>query len=391
MAETVTPSVRGTQRTRVVLLLLVAGVATGAGSAALVAAVYAALGLPAASTTAAVVVAGVALVFDVVGRPRPFDVRRQVPQVWGRLFAPETVAVLYGARLGVGPLTILTSWLWWAAFAVAVTLGPLAAAAAGAAFHVARVATMLAVTAGAQTCMPARVAGVRARERAVARVAVVIAAMLALATAVTGCSSDDDAAPRPATAATPSATRTPPTPSTSPSAAPPTPETLTVHDLLPETTLPGFDRVPDGRRGAGPLDLDDAAGAERDAAAERSLLTTRGFERGLARVWTGPEDDTVYAAVYEFADAAGASAYLADGRETLQARRVREFPVEQGFGFTQVDETSQGAFVGHAVAFTAGHRYALVIVGGDGSRRTPDEARDVARRVWDGLAPSLPR
>jgi hypothetical protein len=221
---------------------------------------------------------------------------------------------------------------------------------------------------------------------------VVTVAALALATAVAGCSDDDeDGAVRPSAAATPSTTRRVATPSTSPSASPPTPETRALDDLLPETTLPGFDRVPDGRRGAGPLDLDAAAAAERDTAAERALLTTRGFERGVARVWSGPEDDTVYVAVYEFADDAAASAYLADGRETLQARQVREFPVEQGFGFTQVDETSQGAFVGHAVAFTAGHRYALVIVGGDGSRRTPDEARDVARRVWEGLAPSRPR
>jgi hypothetical protein len=33
-------------------------------------------------------------------------------------------------------------------------------------------------------------------------------------------------------------------------------------------------------------------------------------------------------------------------------------------------------------------RYALVVVGGDGSRRTPDDARDVARRVADRLSPA---
>jgi hypothetical protein len=386
VAETVTPSVRGTQRIRVVVVLLVAGAVTGGATAALAGAFWRALDLPRVPVAVA---AGIALVAVALAaaRVRPLDVRRQVPQLWGRLFSPETVAVLYGARLGVGPLTILTSWLWWAAVAIAVTLGPLAAAVVGATFHVARVVTMLAATAGAQSCMPARIASVRRRERRVARAVIAVAAVLALAAVLASCSSGDDDA-RAAVPTTPA----PPSPTTTTRAPlPRTPETDALDALLPDDALPGFTRVPDGTRGAGPLDLDAAAAAERDVHAERAVLQTRRFRRGIARVWTGPDDDadTVYVAIYEFADAAGASAYLEDGRELLEARKVTTFPVDLpgAFGFTQIDESRADPFAGHAVAFTSGNRYALVIVGGDPGRRVPDEARAVATAVAARLSP----
>ena len=393
MAETVTPSVRGTQRIRVVALLVLAGAATGSASAALVGAVWQALDLPRASVVVAAAIALVAVALDAAG-VRPLDIRRQVPQLWGRLFAPETVAVLYGARLGVGPLTILTSWLWWAAIAIAVTLGPLPAAAVGASFHVARVITMLAATAGAQSCMPDRIAAVQRRERGAARAAVALTAVLAL-TAAASSDLSRKSSPQRADSAKSSA-GVDPAPATTQTHAsvPRTPETDALDALLPDAPLPGFTRVPDGTRGAGPLDLDAAAAAEQDAPAERAVLQTRRFRRGIARVWTGPDDDsdTVYVAIYEFADAAGASAYLEDGRELLQARKVTEFPVELpgAFGFTQVDESGADPFAGHAVAFTSANRYALVIVGGDPGRRTPDEARTVAAAVAARLSPATP-
>jgi hypothetical protein len=397
VAETVTPSVRGTLRVRVVVALLAAGVVTGAASAALPGAVWRALDLPRASVAVAALVALVAVGLDAV-HVRPLDIRRQVPQLWGRLFAPETVAVLYGARLGVGPLTILTSWLWWAAIAIAVTLGPLPAAVAGASFHVARVATMLAATAGAQSRMPDRIALVQRRERDVARVAIALAAVAALAVASSDFSresrppradsakSSGGAASGPASAPAASATTT-----TSRPPVPRTPETDALDALIPDDPLPGFTRVPDGTRGAGPLDLDAAAAAEHDTQAERAVLETRHFRRGIARVWVGPDDpgDTVYIAIYEFADAAGASANLEDGRELLEARKVTRFPVDVpgAFGFSQIDESGAGPVAGHAVAFTSANRYALVIVGGEPGRRTPDEARSVAAAVAARLSP----
>jgi hypothetical protein len=387
VAETVTPSVRGTQRIRVVVLLVLAGVVAGAASAAVVGALWHALRLPRATVGVAAAITLAAVALD-AAHVRPLDVRRQVPQLWGRLFSPETVAVLYGARLGVGPLTIVTSWLWWAAIAIAVTLGPLAAATVGASFHVARVATMLAATAGAQSSMPDRIASVQRREHRVARAVIALAAALALGAVLASCSSGGDDAP--AAAAPPTTAATSTTTTTRPPVAR-TPETDALDALRPDDTLPGFTRVPDGTRGAGPLDLDAAAAAERDAQAERAVLQTRRFQRGVARVWTSPGDrgDTVYVAIYEFADPAGASAYLEDGRELLEARKVSEFPVDVpgAFGFTQVDESGPDPFVGNAVAFTSGNRYALVIVGGEPGRRTPDEARGVAAAVAARLSP----
>lgn len=389
MTETVTPSVRGTQRIRVVVLLVLAGVVTGGASAAVLGALWHTLDLPRASVGVAAAIALVAVALD-AAHVRPLDVRRQVPQLWGRLFSPETVAVLYGARLGVGPLTILTSWLWWAAIAVAVTLGPLAAAVVGASFHLARVVTMLAATAGAQSRMPDRIASVQRRERRISGAVIALAAVLALAAVVTSCSSGGDDAPA-ATATTTTTTVSSTTTTTTRPPVPHTPETDALDALLPDDTLPGFTRVPDGARGAGPLDLAAAAAAERDSNAERAVLETRRFRRGVARVWTGPDDaaDTVYVAIYEFAAAAGASAYLEDGRELLEARKVSEFPVDLpgAFGFTQVDESGSDPFAGHAVAFTRDNRYALVIVGGDPGRRTPDEARAVAAAVAARLSP----
>jgi hypothetical protein len=99
------------------------------------------------------------------GRPRPLAVGRQVPAAWGRLFAPTTVAVLYGARLGIGPLTILPTWLWWAAAVAAAALGPGPAALAGAVFGAVRGASMILVAEYVRHAPPQRMARLRATER----------------------------------------------------------------------------------------------------------------------------------------------------------------------------------------------------------------------------------
>lgn len=124
---------------------------------------------------ATVVVVGALLADRTV---RPLAVGRQVPVEWSRLFAPGLVAVLYGARLGVGPLTILSSWLWWAAFLVAVSLGPATATLAGATFGAVRCLTMLGVGEYAHRAMASRMARLRAGEPA-ATVAAAVAALAA--------------------------------------------------------------------------------------------------------------------------------------------------------------------------------------------------------------------
>ncbi|HUF32581.1 MAG TPA: hypothetical protein VMN58_05155 [Acidimicrobiales bacterium] len=165
---------RGAEGVWVVAVLALAGVATGGLVGLALGAAWAGAGgepLPPAGAAAA---AGVAVVADLAhrttGRLRPLAVGRQVPQAWGRLFGPGTAALLYGARLGVGPLTILTSWTWWAMLLVAASLGPWASAATGAAFAVARVTTMVVVVAGARSgpAMGRRMAALRHREPVVA-------------------------------------------------------------------------------------------------------------------------------------------------------------------------------------------------------------------------------
>lgn len=98
---------------------------------------------------------------------RPPSVRRQVPREWGRLFGARGAAVLYGARLGVGPLTILRSWLWWAGTIVLATASPWWSAAGGAVYAMSALA-LIAATASAMgpdgTVAAPFVARVRAME-----------------------------------------------------------------------------------------------------------------------------------------------------------------------------------------------------------------------------------
>ena len=109
------PSVRGRERGVVVALL--AGTA-GCGAA------WSALVGPALNVWAVAALVLGCVVLDSVRVVAPFSVMRQVPQLWGRIFSAPVVAVLYGARLGVGPLTILRTWLWWGAFVAGSSAGP---------------------------------------------------------------------------------------------------------------------------------------------------------------------------------------------------------------------------------------------------------------------------
>jgi hypothetical protein len=127
-------------------LLVGAGTSTGVLSGLIVGV----LGgwLPDVSTAGAITAVVLALALDGLARsgagPSPPARRRQVPQTWGRIMPARAVAVLYGAQLGVGPLTFLVTWLWWATMLVAATHDAAAAALTGAAFGFVR---LLAVTA----------------------------------------------------------------------------------------------------------------------------------------------------------------------------------------------------------------------------------------------------
>ena len=159
------------------------------------------------------------------------------------------------------------------------------------------------------------------------------------------------------------------------------PEDQALAALLPtEVPLPGFGRADDAL-GAGVLDLDRAAAAEADMAAERARLESRGFVRGASRAWVDPAQDVAYLALYEFESAEGASAYLEEGVERLEAREATPFEVpgvEGARGFTTVEESPQGDFTAHAVTFTRGDRWVLALVGSPGASRSQDDARAVA-------------
>lgn len=108
---------------------------------------------------------GADLALALRGWPRPPSVRRQVPQEWSRLFAPRTVALLYGARLGVGPLTILNTWVWWGALVAAALIGPATTALAGGLFGLTRTGVSLVASEWGRPAMPERMGALRRRER----------------------------------------------------------------------------------------------------------------------------------------------------------------------------------------------------------------------------------
>ena len=373
---------RGAERIRVVGLLALTGALTGALVGLALGALWDVAGLPAATGTFALVAALVAAALDAlvltVGRPRPLAVNRQVPVEWGRMFSPSTTAVLYGARLGVGPLTILRTWTWWAAVVVAAACGPWVGAAVGAVFAVARTITMEVAVRRIRegVAMSHRVSTLRGAEKRIGWLVIALVVVLPLA----ACSDDGD----PAKETGPTREPTPTTegelelePSTTTTT---TPEDATLADLLIDESLPGF--VP---AGVEVLDLAAAAEAEVDPEAERALLETRSFQRGVSRRFVNEDEDVVYVAAYEFATPRDAEFYLADGVETVSARGATTFDagVEGAFGFT----TREPGFTAHAVAFTRAHRWFLVLVGSETGGRTEDEVKQLAAQQSGRIGP----
>jgi hypothetical protein len=362
VAETVAPSVRGRQRMQVVSVLATSATATGALAGFVLGVV---LGVPARLAGVPVVVGAVVLL-DLAG-VRPLAVGRQVPRTWTRAFSLPTAALLYGARLGVGPLTVLNTWLWWGAAVLGAAAGVWWSTVVGAVFGLTRVLVMVASTRGVEVDMPGRMARLRGGERLVR----LSAAALALAFALVACNDDEHRASTPTTT---SPTNTP---------APTVPPVVVDEGVLLADAGPGFTRVPDDDRpGLGPLDLAAAAKAEADTSAERALLETRRFRGGRARAWRAADGDEAYAAVYEFADAAGAAAYLQDGLVTLEGRGAARYAVEEvadATGFSQAERRATGAVTSHGVVFTRGARFFLVVVATARPDSTPGQAAALAR------------
>jgi hypothetical protein len=163
--------VRGRAKALVAALLVGSAAATGAllGFAAGVAWALSGLGQVPRGLVGGLV-AG-ALVLDLVarrtGRLGPPSVGRQVPREWSRLFAPPTVAVLYGARLGVGPATILPTWLWWVLLLLGASAGVWTSVAGGAVFGATRTLVMVGLAEWVRHRAAPRMARLRAAEPAI--------------------------------------------------------------------------------------------------------------------------------------------------------------------------------------------------------------------------------
>ncbi|HUQ39897.1 MAG TPA: hypothetical protein VM030_07050 [Acidimicrobiales bacterium] len=181
---------RGWSRAMVAGVLVAAATVTGGLTGFVLALPWLAAGRDGAAPGVVAGMLALAAVADIAatarGRPQPWAVRRQVPREWGRIFPPAGAALLYGARLGVGPLTILSTWLWWAAVVGAAGLGPGPSALVGAGFGMVRTLLMIAVAAGADVDMPGRMAAVRGADTAVAGIVAAAAAALAVAVVASG-------------------------------------------------------------------------------------------------------------------------------------------------------------------------------------------------------------
>jgi hypothetical protein len=155
IAETVTHTVSGWRRLRVRLILL-SSVTFSAAVFGFFVGLFGLLFHP--SHLSPILLAGLAiaaLVFDEAGRRwkafKPLAVGKQVPREWGIIFSPEAVSVLYGLRLGIAPLTILASWVWWVAIIAGAFYGPWFSALIGVTFAVSRVFTSELATARTTT------------------------------------------------------------------------------------------------------------------------------------------------------------------------------------------------------------------------------------------------
>jgi hypothetical protein len=196
IAETVTHTVSGWRRARVRSLLLLATTF----SASVFGFCAGLLGLAVGPLhISPVLLAGLAvasLVADEAGRrwklAKPLAVGRQVPREWGIVFSPEVVSVLYGLRLGIAPLTILASWIWWVAIVAAAVYGPWFSALVGATFAVTRIVVSEVSTSRTTTdSMACRMEKVRRVETPL-RVGAAVSLVLAMAVAIVDDSSISD-------------------------------------------------------------------------------------------------------------------------------------------------------------------------------------------------------
>jgi hypothetical protein len=361
---------------------------SSAGAAALTGGVLGLLadlvGVPPASGAVAAAAVAAAAAAD-LAHVTPLSIRRQVPQVWGRILDPHVTAVLYGARLGIGPATMLSTWLWWAATLVGASLGAGPAALVGIVFATSRTLVHMVVAARVD-----RLPRWQQRRRAATRGLELTAVLVATTVLLAGCSGDDTPAAPTSTGAASTGAAAPADPAET---DPTDPSPTTTEVPVPETTpgerlaallprdLPGYAPITDRPGADTTLDLDAAAAIEQDVAAERSLLETRGFVAGATRAWRDTADHVVVATVYELATPEDAALYLQDGFITLEGFAAAPFDVPDTPGARGFTQDGADGYRSHGVAFVRGARWFLVFVDGPPETTTIDEARRLAALV----------
>lgn len=392
---------------------------------------------PAGGTVAVLIGTGATLdaIRLVVGRPGPPTLGRQVPAEWARIFPAPVTAALYGARLGVGPLTILSTWTWWSFTLAAALLGPGSAALTGATFGLVKLGLVAATSRAADEAGDHHTVfgNLRAGQRP--SWAAITMLSLALAVAASGCGSSGDAAEdanRPGPSDEPAidarASTVQPTTDTTALISPAELEDVVRTDTATEPT--GDDQVTDeagptdiatgsdagtaiagafagddrdGETGARPsladdlvatiadyraidgpeadrfLDLRAAADIQPDPTEEVALLETRGFRGGWTRAFRNDHNDVAVASVYEFRDAVEAEFYLEDGLITIggYGGTFFDIPGLPGVrGFAQDISRSDGEatedLVSLGASFNQGDRWYLLYFLGSPERVTPE-------------------
>lgn len=185
-------------------MLISAGAAAGAFGGLvmglLVAAVTAVAQFPLAEPTGGTIAGliGIGAALDalrlVAGSPGPPTVGRQVPAEWARIFPAPVTAGLYGARLGVGPLTILSTWTWWSFTLAAALLGPGSAVATGATFGLVKLSLVAATSRAAEEAEDHHRIFSNLRAGRQPSWAAITMLSLALAVAASGCGTSDELA-----------------------------------------------------------------------------------------------------------------------------------------------------------------------------------------------------
>ncbi len=414
-------------------------VTSGAASAALVGLIagVALQWAPRIELRALLVLAILAVVADVAsvrfGRPTPLSVGKQVPVEWGRLFDPRVVAVLYGARLGVGPLTMLSTWLWWAATIGAALTSVLASVVTAIVFGVVRMVVTVAASHRADDAGHANWFGRlrMATTKAWLSLDGFAVVLVVIALVAAACTSDSSVEAGPGTITTSNTSdpnaeedivNTDQTPSTegqsvdgNSDAATPTTQVLTESSLaetsLPLVTspddieprppvgpaalaavllaeVPGFTPVDAGAADRG-LSIDDAAQLQPDPTEELPLLETRGFQGGWTRAFRNPDNDVVVTTVYDFVSALEAEFYLEDGTITLIGDGGTIYEVESipaARGFRQEVASDDGPLVVFGITFTRGNQWFLVTILGDEATATPERLLPVAAAQYNAAS-----